>query len=315
MLTVLRPARSAVGLAIVLGLLAAGPAQGQTLLRWKYKPGESLHYVMNQDMTQNISGGETPVKVTTNVVMDMTLKVEAVDEKGVATLTQTLDRIHMKTQAPQGMVVEYDSASEKPPEGMAKMIAPMFQGIVKKPTTLKMTPRGEVLEVKLPQEVLETLKKGPAGGPAASMFSEEGMKQMMEIAVLPEEPVAPGATWTRKAVLSNPALGKETVETTFRYEGPENRNGQQLQKITTDTRTKRAEEPGKEKPKTPVEVKQQQAKGTIYFDAAAGHLAESISTMTMKLEATFGGQTMAQDIETKQQMKLQPAGAAKAEAK
>ena len=43
--------------------------------------------------------------------------------------------------------------------------------------------------------------------------------------VLPEDPPKKGETWTTKVEMNNPAVGKQMVETTYRYEGTKEIDG------------------------------------------------------------------------------------------
>ncbi len=162
--------------ALTVGTANADPAG--KVFRWKLTPGETLKFVMAQDMTQNIHVGEgkPPTAVSSKMAMDLVWKVESVDDQGVITSDQSFQRIEMKVQSAQGVIMEYDSASGKEPEGMAKMIAPMFEAMLKKPIRTMFTARGEVKKVKLPQGMVESLNKG-VGGQVGSLFSEDTMKQ------------------------------------------------------------------------------------------------------------------------------------------
>ena len=111
-----RWSRSLLALALATAALAAGTVQAQTLLRWKFKPGQTLNYEIHQDSTGNIAG--RPVDQTAKITMDMTWKVKSVDGEGNATLTVTIVRVRMKCDQPtKDMSFEYDSASKESPKG------------------------------------------------------------------------------------------------------------------------------------------------------------------------------------------------------
>lgn len=279
----------------------AGLAQAQDAktLRWKFEAGEKLHYVMAQDINQKITSGDTPIEMKVNQTMDMTMSVESVAD-GVATIKQTIDRARMKMDGPQGMKIEYDSAAEKEPEGMGKMIATAFEAVVNKPFTVKMSPRGEVIELKVPEGMQESLQKS-AGG-AGKMVSEQMLKQMSEISVLPEEAVGPGKSWNRKVEVDMPGLGKQTIENKFTYQGMEQRDGKELAKIDVQMEMK----PADDKAAGPMKIQSHQGKGTIWFNNAEGQLQESEIKSTMKAQITVGTTSMSQEMDMNQKMKLQP---------
>ena len=294
--------------ALAAALLVAGgsTAQAQKVLRWKFTPGQTLRYVMNQEQSQKIKAGTTPITMTMTMTMNMTQKIESVDPKGVASVIQTIDRIQMKMTSPQGIGMEYDSASGKPPEGLAKLMAPMFDAMVKKPFTMKMDPQGKVSDMKLPQGFVESVNK-ISGNPMGGLFTEEGMQQMtgQGMAVLPEKPVSAGDTWTQQAGMAMPMLGRISVKNTYRYEGTEKRDGKELEKIANTMELDIT--PEKDKPQ-PFQIKMtaQEMKGTSYFDNEAGRLVETKTGGTMKMTISVGGQQIEQDIDMSQTLRLAP---------
>ncbi len=294
---------------------AAASARGEVDMRWKYKAGETIRYTMIQDMIQNVNVPESggPMKMTMTQTMDLTWRVEAVSPEGVANLTQTIDRVRMKMQGPQGVLIDYDSDSNKEPEGMAKLIGPMYQALVKKPIVLKITDRGQVVDFKMPQGFVESINKMMGGVGLGNLFSEEGLKQMAEVGSLPDKPVKVGDTWERKVAMKASFLGLTSVETTFRYEGQETRDGRTLEKISTVMQMKSAPQgdekakPDAKQPQVGLTIDQQENKGTIYFDAAAGKLVESDVKTRMKMDMQVMGKKISQDIDMTVVMKAVPA--------
>jgi len=291
-------------LVLAAAVIAAtsGTVRAQKVLRWKFTSGQTFHFVMTQEQAQKVKLGTTPMTMTMTMIMTMTQKIESVDPQGVASITQTIDRVQMKMTSPQGIGMDYDSASGKPPEGLA----PMFEAMVKKPFTLKVDPQGKVSEMKLPQGFLESVNK-IAGNQMGGLFSEEGMQQMtgQGMAVLPEKPVSPGDTWSNTLAMSMPALGKMTAKFTFRYEGTEKRDGKQLEKIATTMEMDIV--PDKEKPQPfQIKITDQKIQGTSYFDNEAGQLVETKTGGTMKMSMVVGNQQIEQDIDMNQTFRLAP---------
>ena len=126
---------AAASIVTALTVNTAAADEAEKVFRWKLKPGETLKFRMVQDMAQNMHVGEgkPATAMSTKMTMDMVWKVDSVDDQGVITLDQLIQGIRMKLQSAQGVLMEYDSASGKEPEGMAKMIAPMFDAMLKKP--------------------------------------------------------------------------------------------------------------------------------------------------------------------------------------
>jgi hypothetical protein len=281
--------------AFACGMFVTEQAHAQKLLRWKYRAGETLQYELVQGMKQKLypGGDAPPMDFTTTQVMDFSEKIESVDPQGPASMTQTVTRSRFKLQSPQGIVIDYDTASGKKPEGMATMLQPMFEAVINKPIQMKITERGEVKDMKLPAGMLESINKVAGSGPTGNVFSEDFLRQLSEICVFPQEPVSPGSTWKHTVTTKDSALGQMVVTNLMRYEGTENRNGLPVEKITFSTQFQK---PQQQKPGT-VGIKEQTGGGTIYFDAAAGQIQESINQMTMKMDITVMGRMMNQDLE------------------
>jgi hypothetical protein len=295
----LSPVTLLVGL--VVTAVASHSAQAETLLRWKFEKGQKTRMVITQEMQIKMVMQENPVLMTTTSTMEFDWEVTALDEQGVATMSLTTDRIRMKMQGPQGVMMEYDSQSDKKPEGMAAMMAPMFKGMLGKPYTTKMDSRGKILEMKLPQGLAESMNKLPGGAQLGSMFTEESMKGMAEIATFPEKPLKPGDTWTRTATMKNPVTGDMITETTFRYVGSEVRDGRKLEKIGMETKM-RFGEGGK----VEMKITDQSGEGTLYFDNAAGQFVSSESKSKIKMKISVLGQEMKQEMEILSKVESRP---------
>lgn len=291
--------------AVVLGVLlvAASASPGQKLLRYKFTPGQTHHFGVTQKMVQSVATPERTVKITLTQTMDTRQQIDGVDAEGVASIVQTVERVHMDMELPQGRKVHYDSAAKEPPEGIAKAYASAVGSLVGRPLALKLTPRGEARKAELPADALEGLKK--AVGPAADIAAPENLAQLNNVAVLPEEPVSAGHTWKHQAAIANPAFGKLLVQTTYRYEGEETRQGRNLDKIAFVMTLGFPEKGGL----ATVRIKAQESQGTIYFDSALGQLIESTSTARLKMATGVAGMTLDQDMEMITEVKLRPAGA------
>jgi hypothetical protein len=290
-------------------------AEDAKLFRWKLKPGQTLKFRMVQDMQQNLelTTPNVPTAVSTKMTMDMAWKVDSVDKQGVITIDQQFERIQMKMQTAQGVMMDYDSAAGKEPQGMTKMIAPIFEAMLKKPIRTAFTARGELKKVKLPAGILESLNK-TAGGQFGNILSDDSMKQMGMISKFPEAPIKLGESWSQEATMKFPVLGNTVVKTTFRYEGTETRDSVALDKIALSmnmkTEDNKQDGEAKETPKKKDLVAGftgWEGKGTLYFDNVAGRVVESRMTMKMKIKVNVMGQSIVQDLDMKVHMSPLPA--------
>ncbi len=162
-------------------------SQAEAPLRWKFTPGESFDYQMTQDMNMNIDAGQAGQLATTaGQTMNMTWNVKSIDDQGHAVIEQKIDRIQMKMTAPGGQGFEYDTDSEEPAVGVAAMVAPTMEAMTAGQFTFTLSPRGEVSDVKVSEELLAAIKNGP-GGEAGAVEQFKSMVSQVAF-TLPEKP-------------------------------------------------------------------------------------------------------------------------------
>jgi hypothetical protein len=293
---------------VCLVLLAAPSARALAEgvpLSWHFKPGETLHYVAKQEVVQNLSSPTISGKMNVGITLDLTWAVQSVDAQQVASLKQMIDRVQMNVDGPKGVKVQYDSVSGKEPEGAAKAAVAGLQTLAKKPMSLKIDPQGKILEVKLPQDVLDEIQKTPALQPLARTFSEEGMKQLLGLSLLPKESLVPGKSWDDESLFENAQAGKQKVKSTYTYVGPKTVEGKPVEQIDSVV-TLEVLPPEQQAAK--VDITEQHGTGTAYFDAAAGRLLQSTTTMKLKMTVEFGGQSLTSDATTSRTFQLAPPG-------
>lgn len=299
---------------LALTAFAAGAAPGGKVLRWRFTPGETLRYAMTQRATHRVAASENSpaTEFASSQSIDLSWKVEAVDAQGVASLIERIDRLRMKSESPQGVVTEFDSASEKDPPTMSQAAAATMRAVVARTFLVKMSPQGAILERKpLTSARSEADKrkdkdKSSAKDRSSPSPAQEPPAPMLWRVALPEGPVAPGKTWTEAATTTSPLMGPATLESRFRYEGSETRDGRTLEKITFRVRMKPRGEPA---PKA-FQVSQQESEGAYYFDNAAGRMVEMQTKTRLKMSVSEAGKkTLEQTNEIEQRFELKPAEA------
>ena len=72
----------------------------------------------------------------TKAINDMSLTITSVDEEGVATATNTIDRMVMNTQNP-AMSFEFDSDNEDDGDDLSAQIGKMIRPMIGQPITQK----------------------------------------------------------------------------------------------------------------------------------------------------------------------------------
>jgi hypothetical protein len=310
-----------------LGSVVTSSVRAEAPLRWKFKVGEKLDYSMVQEMQMSASGAALPQEMKTSMrqEMNMTWDVQGVDdESGEAVIRQKFDRVKMKMQTPVGGF-EYDTKSEEAPTGLGAMIAPMYKAMTEGEFEITMTSRGEVKDVKIPEQVLTALKNSPNAAAMGDIASAEGFKKMISqgALVLPKDAPKKGDTWKTKVEMKNPAVGKQTVETTYRYEGTKDIKGKKFAvikpelKMEFDNQQPAAKEGQPQQPaaqqNVQMKIKDQTSAGEVLFDIGAGRLYSTLLKQNVTIEATVNGQTIQQKIDQKIDVTVTPAGEKKAE--
>jgi hypothetical protein len=280
----------------------------QEALRWKFKEGEKLDYTMVQDMTIGTQGGPAGGQnVTMRQEMDMTWDVVGVNEEGDAIIKQKFEQIKMKMTLPPPLGgFEYDTKSDAAPAGPAAMLAPMYKKMTESEFELTMSSRGEIKDVKIPDEVLKTLQNSPGAAQLGEMATPEGFKKMIAqgALVLPENPPQPGEEWSNKVEVNNPMAGKQIIESSYKYVGPKEVEGVTYAAIEPTLKMT-----FEGTPQIQMKVSEQESGGEILFNIADGRLHSTKLDQKVTIDVTAFGQTMQQKIDQTIDVKVTPAAA------
>jgi hypothetical protein len=290
-----RPIRSGLAIAWVLvvglGSIQADGAD-KTTLRWKFKPGEVLHYSMEQT---TISTGPDrtgrEIKRSFTMTTDMTWTTKAIEPSGVANWNQTIDRVRVSVKSP-GSSISSDSQEAGNEESL---FGPIFKILVGAEFHSKMNPQGDLVEIKLSEKLQATLVADNNGG-QKGQFSEDGLKNMLTqmVVPLPEAAVAPGETWSRKLAIPSDVQGENRqIEQIFTYKGAETAS-KDLDAIDFTTKM----EPHKVDPKIPLVYKNETTTGRFDFDNTIGRINRSNSTEVVEVSLTMMGKESLQKVET-----------------
>jgi hypothetical protein len=290
-------------LTVLLAAGAADRAAAQTTLRYKFKKGEKLNYVLEQKagMSMNFMGQD--IQIDFGSTMDMSWDVKDVDADGKAKMVQKFDRIRFTMDGGPTGKIEYDSKDGKEPEGLAgKMMAPMFKALAGAEVSLTLDPQGKATDVKVPEKVIKALKNVPGGGGLGEMFSEDGLKHMFDQVglVVPKEAISKGKSWNQSAETKTPA-GKMKIEVVNTLEEPVKRDGKDLEHVAM--KPKISMDPDPDAP-IKIALKSQDAKGSAYFDVTAGRLVETNTTQNLEMNVSVAGQEITQKMKTTASLKL-----------
>ncbi|MEO1498529.1 MAG: DUF6263 family protein [Planctomycetota bacterium] len=271
-------------------VLSAPLADAGETLRWKWAPGESSRLVMQQTMNMTMNGGPMgKINSSTDQTMLMTWTVG--DSAGDATpVSQSMDRIVMTMDGPMGQGFTYDSAAAEAPVGMAAMVAPMFDALVKADITLAVSPRGEVSEVTLPDELKDAFNRVPGGAMSTDMVTQLTQQSMLKF---PEQPLEVGDTWTETTKVSSPQMGAMQINVTYRYDGQREVDGRPVAAITPSL-TMQVADPNAQA--MPVTFETRASSGEILFDNEAGRLISSRIDQTTDVVVSVQGNEMRNEI-------------------
>jgi hypothetical protein len=259
--------------------------------------------------------------------MNMTWDVQGVDDKsGEAVIKQKFDRVKMHMTTPVG-AFEYDSKSEEAPTGLGALIAPMYKAMTEGEFEITMTSRGEVKDVKIPEQVIAALKNSPSAAAMGDIATPAGFKKMISqgALVLPKDPPKKGDSWSTKVELKNQAV-VQTIETTYRYQGSKEIKGAMFAVIKPELKMAFENKPEAAKdgqPQQPqqeqqmqMKIKEQKSDGEVLFNVRAGRLHSTTLTQNVTIEQMVGSQLVQQKIDQKINVTVSPAGEKKpAEAK
>jgi len=293
---------------LIVGLLLlsshVGSTAGAANLRWRFRAGETLHYVMDQKTATTVKAGPQEIQTMVTQTIELEWVVKDVQADDVANLTQKITRLHTKIQSPFGAPFEYDSKDAKDPQGpIAAGLVPLLKSLIGAEFSFKMSPQGELTDVQVPEAVVKAIREaGPLAG-AGGMFTAEGLKHMVTESslTLPREDLAKGKSWTRQSKLPMAKLGTMQLDKVYSYQGPEVHDGKPMERIDLEVkmnieRTADAELDGT--------LKSQDGKGMFFFDNAAGHIADSSVNEKVSMVFKVMDKEITQGTETTTSMKL-----------
>jgi hypothetical protein len=275
---------------VALVFAVAGPAAAQTTLRYQFKEGEKLEYVLDQKMKTTGTVAGKPTDAVMNQEATMTWHVLKVDADGSAKINIKFGRSKMSMEGPMGKV-EIDSESAKEPDDpLGRILYGMSKGLASLEIAAKFSPTGQASDIQLPENAAKLLRDLPGAEFFGDSFSPEGMKRLVGQAgvILPKEPVDKGAKWKNTSEMKL-AFVKLGVELNYVYQGPATEAGRRLEKATFDPKLSVDPDPNAQ---VVFKLKKQENSGTLLFDNAAGKLINVTMNLTLDGEVEFMGQAI-----------------------
>lgn len=292
---------------LLAGLLFPASLVAETTLRYKFKAGDKLHYEMTQSMAMEMQLPQQPEPLNNVVNQKMYIELETLEvlADGSARQRQAITRIVLSVDVKGGPVAQslkYDSDSKEEPTGpLAQTMIKALKPMIGAEWLQTMSPRGEVLEVEIPEKFANSLKSNPGAAMMGNLGSAEGLKQLSSQAAMsfPEAPLKAEESWDQTIELKMPFGLMKTKKTTT-YIGPQD-NGLELLKLDTAMEF----EPGEKSPVV-LKVIDNDAEGQVLFDNRLGRMQGSKLHQVTKMEITSAGQTINQTVTTDVAFELAP---------
>lgn len=257
-------------------------------LRWKLHEGDQLHLQVTQTTRTETSmeGKATAMSIDTG--LEMLWSVDSVEQDGTMRMSQSFDRVMMRTTDANGQAAIYDSSSKETPPPDVQTMSRDIRPLLRSQFAVAMSTRGEILEVTQQEKPKSKLTNGPNARGGKGLLTKDGINQTLRqtLGLLPEEPVAEGDKWSSGHDVDSP-LGKVRIVNDFTYEGTVSRNDRAFAKIVMVARVEpqsKTEAPGE-----PAMPMPEQFGGVFYFDNVAGRLVHSEVTQTTASEVPFKG--------------------------
>ena len=281
-------------------LCAASQVQAQTLLRYQHKKDDKLHYVYEQEMTTTLLVKDKESETKLNVIWDLSWTILEVEAGGAAQWQIQITRARMFVDGPAGKAAADSDDKTEPEDAIRKSMAGAVKLMAAMDLRGTILPTGEIKAVKPSPETLKALKELGGVKKEEDLLNSDVAKSMLFSTVLLSDAVAKGKTWLHKTEAQAP-YGKTIIENTYAYEGPTEKNGVKLEKISIKP-TMKIEPDAKAAVK--VEIKDFKGAGHVLFDNKAGRLTETFIHQRSEMRFEAKGMNFSQTIEQRVLIRL-----------
>jgi hypothetical protein len=259
--------------ALVLGTLAAAPAQAQVKMEWKLKEGDSFYVetVNKMKMSMEFMGKNIDQNMTQTILMKLTVK------------KKTPDSVTLETK--------YESVKSKQEGGFMPGGMNMDEKMEGAAFTFTMDNAGKVTKFEGYEDFIKRLigDNEEFGKMMRAMMSEDTFKQQVagEFTKLPEKPVNMGDTWTHTQKVPLGPMGTFEVTSKYAYQGQE-RDGH----LVTGTVDMKFSPPKGDGGAFPLKItkanfKDEGSKTRFIFDPQAGRVSRSEAQMRINGSMTM----------------------------
>lgn len=282
--------------------LVATDVSAQTILRYKFKQGDTLKYAITQKMkmTMNVAGKD--IDMNMDQTSELVWSIASVDDNGSAKIAVKFGRNKLSMAGPQGKTQVDSGNRHAPDDAIGKNLYQLINAMSGLEVTHTLSSTGEISDVVVSDEALKKLQKTPGSDLFGDMLSGDGLKRMLSQSglTLPKDAVKKGSSWRRQTDMNLP-VGKMVVEIRHAYADTIERDGRTLAKITLTPKATLAPNPSAT---VAMNLKSQRAAGHALFDVAAGRLVEMDNRQTMEFELEVNGMNFSQRMVQSVNMRL-----------
>lgn len=277
----------------------AATLQAQTTLRYQFKTGDKIRYRL-ENLTETSlrpMNREITSKIAQN--QEMTWQVSAVGADGKARIKLTIDRWTMTSEGPGGKFnLDSTNVEKDDDDPVRKNLASLIKALVAVEFAFSLSATGDMTDLVVPESILKAKGREQLG----DLFSQEGLQRLLGQGglVLPGAAVTRGKTW-EQTMTTKMLLGQLKTRLSFSYGGQAARQGRNLELINLTTHITLEGDP---KADLKLTLKNQEGKGTAYFDNGRGRLVELTLDQTMQMEVSGLGQTAQQNLKQTTVLKL-----------
>jgi hypothetical protein len=286
--------------AVILGgqalpAIAAEPV----LLRYQFTKGDRLVYrTKHEELQKQTVAGEKHDSTTRDEVVTSQV-VDEIDGDGNAVITTKAVHRKRKMDGQQGKF-EFDSKSDERDTGseIGSRVTPVLERLTGSEYKIKVTPRGELTEVKgFTEIVADLVKDNPLATLEAGILADDDSQKHSEqerFVVFSDKPVAPGDRWEHPFETDLKGIGKFKGKTTYTYEADDKVGDCKTVRIgvKTDLTIEFNLEAGGIKITGTMTTTS--SSGTVQFDPLAGRIVSSkeVTGMTGELNIEIGRMTL-----------------------
>jgi hypothetical protein len=272
------------------------------VLRHKFAKGDRLVYRAGHEVKQVQTIMDMKINSTTRQELVTSYVVEEIDGDGNAVFVTKAVR-RKTTMDGDGGKYEFDSKSSERDTGteIGTAVTPYLERLTGSEYRIKLTPRGNVVEVKGFAELIADLVKDNSYGAllAEVIADNEGAEytEQEHFPIFSEKPVEPGDVWEEAFDTKIKGLGTLKGRVTYTYEADDKVGQRKTVRIGIKTDMTIDIDLDVMAAKVSGTLSTTHSEGTIQFDSAAGRVVTSKQTLGMsgQLMVNAGGANFAME--------------------